>query len=159
MLRTNAFSFIEIMFEILIGKINIKISIVCVFCFRFRFRFKFKIRVFKIISKMEMLKSKKSQLTCSHCSKIYKDPIDLPCGDCICLEHLSDKDVLKAKRIKCKKCNKEFGVKNNAFKSNNELNQLLESQSYFSEEEIVLKQVLEESIQKFFGKMKFWKFF
>ena len=29
MLRTNAFSFIEIMFEILIGKINIKIS--CIF--------------------------------------------------------------------------------------------------------------------------------
>ena len=31
MLRTNAFSFIEIMFEILIGKINIKISILCFF--------------------------------------------------------------------------------------------------------------------------------
>ena len=99
---------------------------------------------------MEMLKSKKSQVACSYCSKIYKDPIDLPCGDSICLEHLSEKDVLKVNKIKCKKCNKEFGVKNNAFKSNNELNQLLESQSYFSEEEIVLKQVLEESIQKFF---------
>jgi hypothetical protein len=97
-----------------------------------------------------MLKSNKSQVTCSYCSKIYKDPIVLPCGDSICREHLSDKDVLKVNRIKCKKCNKEYGVKNNEFKSNNELNQLLESQSYFTEEEIVLKQVLEESIQKFF---------
>jgi hypothetical protein len=97
-----------------------------------------------------MLKSKKSQVTCSYCSKIYKDPIVLPCGDSICLEHLSDKDVLKANRIKCKKCNKEFGVKNNEFKSNEDLKKLVEDQSYFSEDEIVLKQVLEESIQKFF---------
>jgi hypothetical protein len=99
---------------------------------------------------MEMLKSKKSQVTCSYCSKIYKDPIVLPCGDSICREHLSDKDVLKVNRIKCKKCNEEFGVKNNEFKSNEDLRKLTESQSYFSEDEIVLKQELEESIQKFF---------
>ena len=87
-------------------------------------------------SQMEMLKSKKSQLTCSYCSKILKDPIDLPCGDSICLEHLSDKDILKVNRIKCKKCNKEFGVKNNEFKSNEDLKKLVEDQSYFTEEEI-----------------------
>ncbi len=44
MLRTNAISFIEIMFEILIGKLNINISI---FYFVLDLDFKFKIRVFK----------------------------------------------------------------------------------------------------------------
>ena len=55
-----------------------------------------------------MLKSKKSQLTCSYCSKIYKYPIELPCGDSMCGDHLKEKDVVKANRIKCKKCNDEF---------------------------------------------------
>jgi hypothetical protein len=97
-----------------------------------------------------MLKSKKSQLTCSNCARIFKDPIDLPCGDSICREHLKEKDTLKDNRIKCKKCNGEFGVKNNDFKSNNELKKLLESHSYFSEDEMSLKQELEQSIRTFF---------
>ena len=95
-----------------------------------------------------MLKSKKSQLTCSFCSKIYKDPIDLPCGDSICREHLSDKDVVKVNRIKCKKCNGEFGVKSNEFKSNEDVKNSIESKSYLSEDEMSLKQKLEESIRK-----------
>ena len=70
---------------------------------------------------MEMLKSKKSQLTCSYCSRIFKDPIQLPCGDSICRKHLSDRDILKANRIKCNRCTEEFGVKNNQFKSNEAL--------------------------------------
>ena len=97
-----------------------------------------------------MLKPQNSQLTCSYCSKIFRDPIDLPCGDSICREHLSDKDILKLNKIKCKKCNEEFGVKNNAFKSNNDLKELLESHSYLSSEELSLKHELEESIRKFF---------
>jgi hypothetical protein len=92
----------------------------------------------------------KSQLTCSYCSKIFKDPIDLPCDDSICREHLSEQDVVKANRIKCKECNKEFQVKENQFKSNNELVNSIESQSYLSQEELSLKKELEESIQKFF---------
>ena len=48
----------------------------------------------------------KSQLTCSHCSKIFRDPIELPCDDFICREHLSEKDVVKENKIKCKECNK-----------------------------------------------------
>jgi hypothetical protein len=94
-----------------------------------------------------MLKSK-SQLTCSYCSKIFKNPIVLPCGDSICGEHLDERGVVKANKIKCKKCNDEFGVKDNDFKSNNELKKLIES--HFSEEERSLKQELEDSIRKFF---------
>jgi hypothetical protein len=97
-----------------------------------------------------MLKSQKSQLTCSYCSRIFKDPIDLPCGDSICREHLSEKTVVKANRIKCKECNEEFGVKNNDFKSNNQLKTLIESHSHLSKDEKSLKHELEVSIGKFF---------
>ena len=97
-----------------------------------------------------MLKSQKSQLTCSYCSKIYKDPILLPCGDSICRQHLSERDVVKANRIKCKKCNEEYQVKDNQFKSNNQLKNSIESHSYLSSEEINLKHELEQSIRTFF---------
>jgi hypothetical protein len=97
-----------------------------------------------------MFKSPKSQLTCSYCSKIFKNPIQLPCEDSICLKHLQERDVVKENRIKCNKCNQEFQIKNNEFKSNNELQKLLDIHSYLSKDEIVLKQKLEESIQKFF---------
>ena len=97
-----------------------------------------------------MLKSQKSQLTCSYCSRIFKDPILLPCDDSICREHLSDGDILKQNKIKCKACNEEFEVKNNQFKSNEALKKLIESHSYLNEEEMSLKRELEDSIRTFF---------
>ena len=92
----------------------------------------------------------KSQLTCSNCSRIFKNPILLPCGDSVCLEHLKERDVVKANKIKCKKCNEEFGVKSNQFKSNEDLKNLIESHSYLSVDEIKLKHELKVSIKKFF---------
>jgi hypothetical protein len=97
-----------------------------------------------------MLKSHKSQLTCSNCSRIFKDPVLLPCGDSICSKHLKERDVVKTNRIKCNRCTEEFGVKNNKFKSNEALTQLRESQSHLSDQEIRLKQELEQSIRTFF---------
>ena len=98
-----------------------------------------------------MLKSEKPHLTCSYCSKIYKDPIDLPCGHSICRERLSQRDILKVNKIKCKKCSHEFAVKDNDFKSNKTLKKQVEDQTHLSEGEINLKQKLEDSIQNFFG--------
>jgi hypothetical protein len=92
----------------------------------------------------------KAQLTCSYCSRIYKDPIDLPCEDTICREHLSEKDVLKENKIKCNECKQEFQVKENEFKSSKAYKKLVESQSHLSEEETSLKHELEVSIGKFF---------
>jgi hypothetical protein len=97
-----------------------------------------------------MLKLQKSHLTCSYCSKIFKDPIELLCNHSICREHLKEKDVVKHNRIKCNKCSEEFGVRDNQFKSNNELNKLIESHSYLNKEELSLKKELEESIWKFY---------
>jgi hypothetical protein len=102
-------------------------------------------------SQMKMLKSQKSQVTCSYCSRIFKNPIILPCEDSICREHLSERDVVKQNSIKCKECNEEFGVKNNQFKSNEDLKKLVESQSHLSGEELSLKHELEDSIRIFFA--------
>ena len=92
----------------------------------------------------------KSHLTCSYCSRIFRDPILLPCGDSICREHLSDRGILKGNKIKCNRCTEEFGVKNNQFKSNEALKHSIESHSYLSNEEKSVKQKLEESIRQFF---------
>jgi hypothetical protein len=97
-----------------------------------------------------MLKSQKSKLTCSYCSKIFKHPIILPCDHSLCGQHLNERDVVKANKIKCKTCNEEFAVKGNEFKSNEAIVKLIETQSYLSDQEITLKQELEESIKKFF---------
>ncbi len=56
-------------------------------------------------------------IICLNCSKIFKNSILLPCDDTICREHLTDKEVVKQNKIKCKKCNEEFRIKNNTFKS------------------------------------------
>ncbi len=77
-----------------------------------------------------MLKSVKSQLICSYCSRIFKDPILLPCEDSICRQHLKERDVVKQNKIKCKKCNEEFEVKNNQFKSNEAISKLIDGQSH-----------------------------
>jgi hypothetical protein len=92
----------------------------------------------------------KSQLTCSYCSRIFKDPIELPCDENICREHLSEKAIVKENKIKCNECKGEFQIKDNDFKSNKTLKKLIESQSYLSEQEMSLKQELEETTRKFF---------
>jgi hypothetical protein len=97
-----------------------------------------------------MFKSKKSRLTCSYCSRILRDPILLPCEDSICRQHLKEREIVKANRIKCKKCNEEFQVNGLEFKSNEDLKKLVESRCYLSEEELGLKKALEESMQKYF---------
>jgi hypothetical protein len=56
----------------------------------------------------------KSTLTCSYCSKIFKDPIELPCKHNLCKEHLAEDSVVKQNRIECVECKQEFQVKNNA---------------------------------------------
>jgi hypothetical protein len=96
-----------------------------------------------------MLKSK-SQLTCSYCSKIFKEPILLPCHDSICHEHLSEKAVVKENSIKRNKCNLEFVVKENEFKPNEVYTKVLDKQSNLSADKISLKKELRASIRLFY---------
>jgi hypothetical protein len=97
----------------------------------------------------KMLKSK-SQVTCSYCSRIFKDPIDLPCDDSICREHLFERTVVKENKIKCKECNEEFQIKDYDIKLNKTLANLIQSNSYLSQEEKELKGKLEDSIENFY---------
>ena len=92
----------------------------------------------------------KSSLTCSNCSKIFKDPVELPCDDYICREHLKEKDVIKQNKIKCSKCKQEFGVKDTDFKSVKAYNKLLLDQVHLSQIEINLRLKIEESIKIFY---------
>ncbi len=80
----------------------------------------------------------KFQLTCSFCSRIVKNPILLPCDDSICDEHLSETNVVKENKIRCKECNKEFEVNDDEFRTIKSLNKLIESQSYLSGDTFVL---------------------
>jgi hypothetical protein len=81
----------------------------------------------------------KQSLTCSYCSKIYKNPIELPCEDCICREHLKDKKVLDKNKIQCVKCKQEFEVNESDFKSSKFIQRQVEGQVYLSDEEISLR--------------------
>ena len=92
----------------------------------------------------------KSSLTCSYCSKIYKNPIELPCKDYICKEHLTEKTIIKENKIKCAKCNEDFEVRDNVFETNKIIQQQLDDGVYLSEEEFNLRQNVNESIRVFY---------
>ena len=89
----------------------------------------------------------KSMLTCSTCSRIFKDPIELPCTHSSCREHLVEDSVRKSNKIKCAECNQEFKVKDNEFKSCHLVKRLLDNKCYLSEEEKSLKHKIQESIR------------
>ena len=72
-----------------------------------------RIKIPKKTNQKKILKLK-SQVTCSYCSKIFKDLILLPCDE-HCREHLSEKDVVKESKLKCKQCNEEIRVKDIEF--------------------------------------------
>ena len=92
----------------------------------------------------------KPNWTCSYCSKIFKDPIDLPCGDTVCRQHLSERRVVKENRIECNKCKRDFVVKENQFKSNKTFNMFVEYVYHLFEKEKSLKRELEVSVRRFF---------
>ena len=87
--------------------------------------------------------SLKSELTCSYCMKIYRKPVILPCNDCLCEEHLKDKDVLKFKSIQCKTCNQEFSLDENEFKPNKIVQSLIEKEMHLTETEKAIKKLSE----------------
>jgi hypothetical protein len=92
----------------------------------------------------------KSNLTCSYCSKIYKDPIELPCSHNLCNEHLMESSVVKQNRIECGECKQDYEVKENAFKLNSLVKKLLDDQVYLSDDDFSLKKQIQDSIRKFF---------
>ena len=99
----------------------------------------------------EKMNNFKSNLVCSFCNKIYKDPIELSCGDLICHGHLTERDALRQNnKIKFQECKLEFDVKGIEFKLNKFAQNLLSDNVHLNNEEISLKQKIEESIQLFY---------
>jgi hypothetical protein len=89
--------------------------------------------------------SLKYNLTCSYCSKILENPIELPCEDLICKGHLTEANALKQKKIECRKCGRKFDINENEFTPASKfVKQLLNEEAYLSEEEIALKTKLNE---------------
>jgi hypothetical protein len=90
----------------------------------------------------------KSTLTCAYCSKLLKDPIELPCKHSLCRIHMVEKCVAQKNKIKCGECKQDFRIKNNDFKLNHLVKKLLDDHVYLSDEEFALKKQIEDSIRK-----------
>ena len=88
-------------------------------------------------------------LKCSNCSKLFRDPIELPCKHNVCREHLTEKEALKQNNIKCFKCKEEFVVKGNKFKSNESKIQLLSDQMFINEEMLKFQHEIEQNLKDF----------
>ncbi len=95
--------------------------------------------------------SLKTDLTCSFCKEIYKNPFTLPCGDSLCEEHLKEANIRKNNAIKCKTCQKVFTITDNEMiRPNTAMQKLIENERYLSDEEKLIKNNLEESLNKLF---------
>jgi hypothetical protein len=92
----------------------------------------------------------KATLTCTFCSKILKNPIELPCKHNVCEEHLNENKVQKQNKIICGECKQDFHVKGNEFKAIDFVKKCLNEQLYLNDEEITLKKQIEDSISVFY---------
>jgi hypothetical protein len=92
----------------------------------------------------------KSSLTCSYCSKIFKNPIELPCKHHLCKEHLAEKNVANENKIKCGECKQDFDIKGAGFKTIEILMKQIDDHIYLSDEELTLKKQIQYSIRQFF---------
>jgi hypothetical protein len=63
---------------------------------------------------------------------------------------LVEKDVVKQNIIKCGECKQDFEVKDNKFKSNKFIKKQLDELLFLSDEEVSLKNKIQDSIRKFF---------
>jgi hypothetical protein len=93
----------------------------------------------------------KVDFTCLICSKIFKRPTSLPCGDTICEEHVKESQVLKNNSITCQSCGEVFEVKDNQMlRPNKALQNLIQKELFLSDVEKSKKKSIEHTIQNFF---------
>jgi hypothetical protein len=93
----------------------------------------------------------KSSLTCSNCSKIFQDPIELPCKSQFVPRAFDlRKKLSNRKKSNAVNVNRNFEVKDNDFKPNEILKKQLDELVYLSDEEFALKKQIEDSIRQFF---------
>jgi hypothetical protein len=98
--------------------------------------------------------SEKFDFVCAFCSRILKNPINLPCGDSICKHHLDDSSSLKDNSIKCmvESCKRKFNLdryKLDDFAPNKTVKNLLEKETHLSEKEKSLKKKMLDIFKEF----------
>jgi hypothetical protein len=87
----------------------------------------------------------KQNLSCPQCTKIFRDPIVLPCGHTICKEHLH-----ACTKIDCFTCNREFiNLNENSFVTNFVVANLVKDENFLSQDEYDCKQSIIELFSKF----------
>ena len=91
--------------------------------------------------------SLKLELTCRICKLVLKDPVSFPCHCVVCGEHVHDGSV-KNGIIKCLKCDEDFDVPENGFRSNDMATNILAKELHLSEEEKTIKNSIHEMIKK-----------
>ena len=97
----------------------------------------------------------KSKVTCFQCSKILNNPIELPCRDTICSNHLQEANCIKENKIKCIKCNKTFSIRdNNNFRFNQMAKLFLDEFKFLSLNEMLLKKQIEDGFKCFYQMQK-----
>ena len=95
--------------------------------------------------------SLKSKVTCFQCSKILNNPIELPCRDTICSNHLQEANCIKENKIKCLKCNQTFSIRdNNNFHFNQMAKLFLDEFKFLSLNEMILKKQIEDGFKCFY---------
>ena len=90
----------------------------------------------------------KSDLQCHLCSKILKEPVNLPCHCTICHGHLTDGSV-KDGIIKCESCNEMFAVKDIELVVNKYAKLILDAEVHLSPEEKAMKREIEKLCNEF----------
>ena len=98
----------------------------------------------------------KSALQCHLCSKILKDPVNLPCQCTICHNHLKD-DSVKDGILTCVECGDKFVVKDMQLKVNKLAKRILDAENHLSPEEKDAKtemQLLLNEFQQLYDKLQ-----
>lgn len=90
----------------------------------------------------------KSSYSCSLCSKVVNEPLELECGDAICAKHYQERDTHNSK-LKCLKCDAEFDL-NHAKPFPKMTKQFFSDFLFLTEEERSLKAQIEANIKMFF---------
>ena len=94
-----------------------------------------------------MVNFRKSELQCQLCSKILKDPVNLPCQCTICHGHLKDGSV-KDGLIKCEPCGDNFVVKDIHLKVNTLAKRILDAEGHLSPQEKNIKSKIQKLLNE-----------
>ena len=90
----------------------------------------------------------KSDLKCQLCSKILKDPVNLPCYCTICHAHLTDGSA-KDGVILCESCGETFVVKDMHSKVNKLFKRILDAEGHLSPQEKAVKSEIQYLLNEF----------